>query len=704
MCVLSGCGSPSSSDHSASQRLSFTQRATSASSETNNWLLHGRTYNEQRHSPLTTITPNNVDRLGLAWYVDLPDHRGQEATPLIVDGVMYVSAAWSRVFAFDAVTGEEIWSFNPEVDKSYGARACCDVVNRGVAYWDGRIIVGTLDGRLISVDAKTGVEQWSVLTVDQDKPYTITGAPRVANGKVFIGNGGAEYGVRGYIGAYDVGTGDLLWRFYTVPGNPEDGFENKAMKMAAETWQGEWWKLGGGGTVWDSMAYDPELNLLYVGTGNGSPWNPKLRSEGVGDNLFLSSIVALNADTGEYVWHYQTTPGEGWDYTATQHMILADIEIDDETRQVIMQAPKNGFFYVLDRRTGEFISAQPFVPTTWASKVDETTGRPVINAAAKYWETGQVAPVAPGWSGGHSWHPMSFSPTTGLVYIPAQEMAFPYMGQSELNVKPIGVNLGVDTSIAVFPDDPAAIKMIKGTNKGYLTAWDPVAQKEVWRVEHPGPLNGGVLTTASNLVFQGNGSGALIAYGAADGKKLWDYDVQTGIVAPPVSYAVNDEQYVAVAAGWGGIIALMTGPIAWNAGEPINRSRVLVFKLGGDTSLPEPSEQVQTMTDFSSLELDEAQVTSGMKNYIEYCGACHGVGAVGGGVVPDLRYSAFLNSEPAWQQVVREGSLSARGMIGFDSVLSQQDAEDIRIFVVGRNQFAHKTGETTRLVPTASSL
>ena len=697
-CLLSACdrsGAPAG-DHVADDPVTQGQ---SSSAKQGDWWLHGRTYTEQRNSPLTAINKENVSDLGLAWYYDLPDHRGQEATPLVVDGVMYVVGAWSKVFAFDAQSGQSLWSYDPKVDKSRGAKACCDVVNRGVAYWEGRVIVGALDGRLIALDAKTGQEQWSTVTVDQDKPYTITGAPRVANGKVFIGNGGAEYGVRGYMGAYAVETGELLWRFYTVPGNPDEGFESKAMEMAADTWDGEWWTLGGGGTVWDSMAFDPDFNLLYVGTGNGSPWNPQLRSNGTGDNLFLSSIVALNADTGEYVWHYQTTPGEGWDYTATQHMVLADLEIDGRTRQVIMQAPKNGFFYVLDRATGEFISGQPFVPTTWAKSIDPETGRPNIDPTAKYWETGQVTPVAPAWSGGHSWHPMSYSPDTGLVYIPAQEMMFPYLGQKELKVKPIGVNLGIDTSIAVFPDDPNAIKTIKGSNKGHLAAWDPVAQKEVWRVQHPGPLNGGVLSTAGELVFQGNGSGRLVAYGASDGQQLWSFDAQTGVVAPPITYSIDGEQYVAVVVGWGGIIALMTGPIAWNAGEPINRSRVLVFKLGGDANLPEANTEVQTMADFSELELDSNVVALGAQNYLEYCGSCHGVGAVGGGVIPDLRYSPYLNSKDGWRHVVQNGALQTRGMVSFSHVLSDQDAESIRAFVIGRNQFAHSTGETTRLVP-----
>jgi quinohemoprotein ethanol dehydrogenase len=675
----------------------YQQRIENAGSEPGNWLLHGRTLDEQRFSPLKSVNENNVQQLGLAWYVDLPENRGQEATPIVIDGVMYTTAAWSEVFALDAATGKQLWHFDPEVDKSWGARACCDVVNRGAAVWQDKVYFGALDGRLIALDAKTGEQVWSVVTVDRNKSYTITGAPRIANGKVFIGNGGAEFGVRGYMSAYDAQTGKLLWRFHTVPGNPEDGFESPTMEKAAQTWKGEWWKLGGGGTVWDSMAYDPQLNLLYIGVGNGSPWNPKIRSEGEGDNLFLSSIVALNADTGEYAWHYQTTPGEGWDYTATQHLILADLELGGDTRKVIMQAPKNGFFYVLDRVTGEFISAEPFVPTTWASHVDPETGRPVVLPEAQYWKTGEVALVTPAWAGGHSWHPMSFSPETGLVYLPAQEMAFPYKHEDDMQVKLVGANLGVDTRVAEFPDDPNDLQALKDATRGHLAAWDPVAQKERWRVQHRSALNGGVLSTGGNLVFQGNGAGLLVAYRATDGADLWQFPAQTGVVAPPITYEVDGVQYVTVSAGWGGIISLMTGPVTWNAGEPINRSRLLTFALGGKAQLPEPQEVVRNMPDLSHISVDPAVGRRGFELYDAYCGPCHGASVVGGGVTPDLRYSAFLSSQDMWQKVVLEGILSSRGMVSFAEELDEDEADAIRQYVIERNQHAHSIGDTQRV-------
>lgn len=675
----------------------YQARIRDANSETGNWLLHGRTLDEQRFSPLTGINAENVGQLELAWYVDLPEQRGQEATPIIRDGVMFTTAAWSEVFALDAATGEQLWHFDPEVDKAWSVKVCCDVVNRGIALWEDKAIFGTLDGRLIALDAKTGAEVWSVSTVDTSKPYSITGAPRIANGKVFIGNGGAEFGVRGYVSAYDVKTGEMLWRFYTVPGNPAEPVENPILTEAAKTWKGEWWALGGGGTVWDSMSYDAELNLLYIGVGNGSPWNPNIRSAGEGDNLFLSSIVALNADTGKYVWHYQTTPGEAWDYTATQHMILADLEIEGRQRKVIMQAPKNGFFYVLDRVTGEFISAEPFVPTTWAKEIDKSTGRPIVEADAEYWKTGKVALVTPAWSGGHSWHPMSFHPETGLVYIPAQEMAFPYLQQNEMKILSIGANLGVDTTVAEFPDDVEVVKAMKKATRGHLAAWDPVEQKEKWRVQYSGPLNGGVLSTAGNLVFQGNGEGFVNAYRASDGEKLWEYPAQTGVVAPPVSYSVNGEQYLTVLAGWGGIISLMTGPMTFNAGEPINRSRILTFKLGGKARLPPADDTPREMPQLADGALNPELVREGFEHYDDFCTPCHGAGAVGGGSVPDLRYSAFLQQADLWARVVRDGLLSSRGMVSFAAELSKEESEAIRHYVMDRNRYAYSIGDTQRI-------
>lgn len=667
--------------------------------DSSGWPFHGRTMDEQRYSPLDKITPETISNLSLDWYYDLPGKRGQEASPIVIDGVMYTTSAWSHVIALNPTTGEQLWHYDPKVPKSYGVKGCCDAVNRGAAYMDGQIFVGTFDGRLIALDAKTGELNWSMLTVDQEKNYTITGAPRAIDGKVFIGNGGAEFGVRGYLSAYDAKTGELVWRFYTVPGGPGDPVGVEPVESQVATWNGEWWALGGGGTVWDSMAYDEDEQILYFGVGNGSPWNPNIRTDGEGDNFFLSSIVAVDAATGKYRWHYQTTPGEAWDFTATQHMILADMVIDEEPRKVLMQAPKNGFFYVLDRRSGDLISAEPFVEVNWASHIDKETSRPVINPEAEYWKTGVPALVTPSWMGGHNWHPMSFSQETGLVYLPAQVSSFPYLSEDDQTPSKLAANLGVDTRVAVFPDDPKILDQIKQATSGHLLAWDPVNQKEVWRVEYPGPWNGGVLSTAGGIVFQGSAAGFFNAYKANDGTKLWEFPAQTGIVAPPVSYEIDGEQYVAVSAGWGGIFPLMTGPLAIDSadGDPINRSRLLVFKLGGTAKLPQPAEQRKPLPDYSDQKFDATSIERGFAIYDRYCINCHGAGAIGGGVIPDLRYSAVTSSAEAWKHVIIDGALSERGMVSFASELSESDVEAIRSFIIDRNQFARSIGDVERL-------
>ncbi|MEO0412201.1 MAG: PQQ-dependent dehydrogenase, methanol/ethanol family [Pseudomonadota bacterium] len=657
------------------------------------WRLHGRTHDEQRFSPLTQINQDTVSDLGLAWYADLDTRRGQEATPIIVDGVMFTTSAWSKVQAFDVVSGEMLWQFDPEVPGVWAVKGCCDVVNRGVAYDDGRLFVGTFDGRLIALSPTDGSVLWEVDTItDREKAYTVTGAPRVAAGKVIIGNGGGEFGVRGYITAYDVATGEQAWRFFTVPGNPADGFENDAMEMAAKTWNGEWWKVGGGGTVWDSMTYDPELDLLYVGVGNGSPWNIAERSPGGGDNLFISSIVALRPATGDYVWHYQTTPGDQWDYTATQQMILADLEIDGEMRPVLMQAPKNGFFYILDRRDGTLLSAEPFVQVTWATGVDLETGRPNIVPEALYHEGKGGAPYVgfPSPLGGHNWHPMAYSPDTGLVYIPAQDMNFPYVPDKDFQVSNLSPNFGVDMHAIALPPQQDIRDSIRKAATGQLKAWDPVAQKEVWRVEHGGIYNGGVLATAGGLVFQGNRKGDFAAYDDRTGEVLWSMDAQTGVVAPPVTFDVGGEQYVAVVAGWGGTMPLALGELSHlDSGPQVNRSRVLVYKLGGDAQLPPKEPLIRAASTAPEPFGTDDQVARGHVVYERYCGNCHGPTAVSGGVLPDLRYAAALSEEDLWFLITRDGALEDIGMVGFGAEVNDEDLNNIRAYIVHR---AHESG------------
>ncbi|MFT7404144.1 PQQ-dependent dehydrogenase, methanol/ethanol family [Zhongshania sp.] len=644
------------------------------------WSKHGGTDAEQRFSPLEQIVPANVEQLGLAWAFDLGVSRGIEVTPLVVDGVIYVTATWNKVSALDARTGELRWQFDPQIDRSKAADLCCDAVNRGVAYSDGKIITGTIDGRLIALDAKTGKKLWDVVTVDQSQPYTITGAPRIVNGKAIIGNGGAEYGVRGYVSAYDVNNGDMVWRFYTVPGNPADGFENPAMAKAAETWKGEWWKYGGGGTVWDSMAYDPELDLLYVGVGNGSPWNQNIRSPGGGDNLYLSSIVALRPDTGEYVWHYQTTPGETWDYTATQHMILAELDIDGKPRKVIMQAPKNGFFYVIDRATGELLSAENYVPVNWATHIDKKTGRPVEVPEARW---GGRAPhlQLPGPFGGHNWHPMSFSPDTGLVYIPAIEAPYIYSDDKNFSYKKGHWNTGADSAMGSLPTDMAQFKAMKAALKGRLLAWDPVKQRPAWQVEHGSPWNGGVLSTAGGLVFQGNADAKLVAYRADTGERLWDFFAQTGIVAPPISYQLDGEQYLAVASGWGGTFTLVYGGL-FPAGSDAGVGRLMVFKLGATAKLPALAASTMAKPTPPASTADAATIAEGKQLYDNNCVVCHGDHVVSSGLIADLRWSPLLHSDEALKAVVIDGGLTSRGMPAFKGIISESESRILRAYII----------------------
>lgn len=658
------------------------------------WLSHGRSYSEQRYSPLKQITVENIGDLGLAWSFDLGDSRVIEATPIVHDGVMYVTGSWNIVHALDAKTGAEIWRYDPAVDKSRASVMCCDIANRGVALWGDKVFTGTIDGRLIALDAKTGAEMWSVNTVDRSKPYTITGAPRVIKGKVIIGNGGAEFGVRGYIAAYDAETGKIAWRFYTVPGDPAKGPEDAAMALAMPTWNGEWWEIGGGGTVWDSMAYDPALDLLYIGVGNGSPWNQRLRSPGGGDNLFLSSIVALRPDSGDYVWHYQTTPGETWDYTATQHMILADLEIGGALRKVIMQAPKNGFFYVIDRTNGELLSANNFVPVSWATHIDLATGRPVEIESAR-WPGAAPSLQLPGPLGAHNWQPMSFSPETGLVYIPAQEIPGAYADIGDFQYQPTGWNTGADFSIATAPNDAATFKAMRAMLKGRLLAWDPVAQKPVWSVEQFGPWNGGILSTAGGLVFEGASDAHFAAYDAASGEPLWRFFTQTGVVAAPISYEVDGEQYIAVAAGWGGAYGLLAGGIVPTGGEA-KVGRVLVFKLGANGALPALPDIAARLPAPPPSTAAAETIAAGERSFMRNCAVCHGDHAMSSGLVPNLRYSPLIGDPEGWSAVVREGVRAELGMANFAPILDADESEAIRTYVIaeansGRDESFYKS-------------
>lgn len=646
------------------------------------WLSHGRDYGEQRFSPLAQITDGNVGELGLAWFHDLETARGQEATPLMHDGTLYIATAWSMVKAFDAATGALKWSYDPEVPRETLVRACCDAVNRGVALYGDKVFVGTLDGRLVALDQKTGKVAWSKVVVPNQQDYTITGAPRVVKGKVLIGSGGAEYKARGYIAAYDANTGNEVWKFHTVPGNPADGFENKAMENAASTWAGEWWKLGGGGTVWDAITYDPATNLVLFGTGNAEPWNPAAAGR-EGDSLYTSSIVAVNADTGEYVWHFQETPEDRWDFDSAQQITLADLTIDGQKRHVLLHAPKNGHVYVLDAKTGQFLSATPFVMVNWTTGIDPVTGKATINPAARY-ENGTPFIGLPGAIGAHSWQPQSFSPKTGLLYLPVNNAAIPYIAAKGWKPSALGFQTGLDSYAASMPADAKVQAQAMKATTGTLVAWDPVAQKAAWKVELPSPSNGGVLSTAGNLVFQGTAGGDFVAYSADKGKQLWSFPAQSGILAAPMTYALGDEQYVAVMVGWGGVWDIATGVLAHKAQKQRNISRLVVFKLGGTARLPAVPPMARLVLDPPPLTGTLAQVAAGGALYSRYCSVCHGDAAVAGGVNPDLRHSAALNAPEAIRAVVIDGALSHNGMVSFRSALKPEDADNIRHYVIKR--------------------
>jgi quinohemoprotein ethanol dehydrogenase len=660
-------------------------RQLAADKEPGTWMSAGRTYDEQRYSPLTAINKDNVKQLGLAWYGDVDTERGQESTPVVVDGVLYITTAWSMVKAYDARTGEKLWAYDPKVDRATGQVACCDVVNRGVAAWKGRIYLGALDGRLIALDGKTGKVVWSIQTTDPKQPYTITQVPRMVKGMVIIGNAGAEYTCRGYVSAYDAETGKLKWRFYTVPGAPGEA-TTPELETARKTWNGEFWKFGGGATAWDTILYDPKTDLVYFGTGNGLSWAPDIRSPGGGDNLYTSSVIAVDADTGKYRWHRQLVPSDAWDYDVTNPLMTADLKIGGRMRHVLMQAPKIGFYYVWDARTGELISAERFAPANWATKIDLKTGRPVENAAARY-GVNRAALVYPAPLGAHNWHPMSFSPRTGLVYIPVTENNTGYeqvpldkfkINERAYNTGTISASAAI-TKLYAEPGAPA-----RGNVKSYLQAWDPVAGKEVWRVDNTDYGASGTMVTASDLVFSGNSSGEFVAYDARTGAKLWSAPTQANVVAAPSTYVIGGEQYVAILVGARGLPKgqARTNPLS------ANNARILVFKLGGNAQLPtEPAKAPSTMQTALNPPLmsgTNEQVIDGEGSYARVCAGCHGAAAAADKTAPDLRYSALLRSISDWNGVVMDGTRADKGMVSFRALLARGESENIFHYVISQ--------------------
>ena len=656
--------------------------ATPAGEEHGEWLLHGLSGGEQRYSPLKQINKGNVGELGLAFeYDDFlvrgRTHRGVESTVLMDDGVLYFTGPWSVVYAVDARTGEEKWVHDPEADGSRVRVMCCDAVNRGPALKGDRLFVATIDGYLLALDKNTGEEVWKVNTlIDRDASYSITGAPRLAGDLVVIGNGGAEMGVRGYITAYDAETGEEAWRFFTVPSAGPD--ETADISLARETWSDEMkWEYGGGGTVWDSMVYDAELDILYIGVGNASPW--PVWERGGGDNLYVSSIVALDAKTGLRKWHYQTTPGDSWDYTATQHLILADIDWEGSPRKVIMQAPKNGFFYTLDRVTGELLSAEPFVTVTWASHVDMETGRPVLTENADFSKQDRV--IMPGPAGGHNWPPMAYNEETGLVYVPTIKLANRFIthkgDEGYIN------NARNTRATALLANPVRDADLLDGLPTpeyvATVLAWDPVAGAARWESD---PLLlglGGVLTTAGGLTIAGAPSGHVNFYDAESGELLRSIETGTGIIAPPTTYELDGEQFLVIAAGHGGIGQLGYGPGV----APLrykNSERLLVYKLGGgETPLPPVVEPPMMYPIEEGLPQDPAIIANGKEKYERFCIQCHSTRNAPN-AFPDL-WNMNEGVTAAFDAIVLEGAFAFAGMAGFSDVLTPDDTLAIKAYI-----------------------
>ncbi|HTF18889.1 MAG TPA: PQQ-dependent dehydrogenase, methanol/ethanol family [Chryseolinea sp.] len=658
-----------------------------ASRTAGDWLALGGDHKMQHYSPLNQINLSNISSLGLAWEYDASSTigrvpRGLEATPIIVDGLLYTSGAWGFVYALNARTGEEIWRYDPHVDASWAVNACCDVVNRGVAVWKGKVYVGTLDGYLVCLDAVSGKEVWRKDTfTDRSKAYSITGPPQVAGNIVMIGNSGGEFGVRGYITAYDLNSGEQKWRFFVVPGDPTKGFEHEEMEMASRTWDPKsHWIAGGGGTSWGESAYDPALNLLYVGTGNSTPYPIWIRSPSGGDNLFLASILAINPDNGKLVWHYQTTPGEIWDYTATMNLVLADVEIGGSVRKVIMQAPKNGFFYVIDRATGELLSAEKYTRVNWASHVDLKTGRPVLTGQGQ-WYKDKPKLVIPALAGGHNWQPMSYNPVTGLVYIPEHTVPFVYNAVKAYQWGPKKDNTALDYNQLVnFKSVVDQVTESADTTfTESLLAWDPVTQKAAWQIKEGAP-DGGILSTPE-LVIQGTRTGYLKVYDARTGKMVKEIFTGTGIMAAPSTYTVDGEQYITVMAGYGG------APVAYYPADAAmyqyqNKGRILSFKLNGmETPLPPKREAIAT-PEPPNVKIDDALVNKGFKVYDQYCIGCHGwFGDGHTSLHPDLA-KLPLATHHVFSDIVLGGLLSANGMTSFKGALGEDEVNAIHHFLI----------------------
>lgn len=698
---LTACGDKATGPAAATAPAAAAQvdlaRLNGIGKEPGAWLTTGRDAGKTHYSPLDQVNRQTAARLGFAWELKTGTNRGMEATPIVVDGVMYTSGTAGRVYALEAATGHLLWQFEPPLKLKNARGSCCDIVNRGVAVWNGKVYVGSFEGILYALDAESGAVRWQVDTfIDRGRAYSITGAPQIAGKVVVIGNGGAEFDSRGYVSAYDLETGQLVWRFYTVPGDSNRPYESKALEMAAKTWDSKRdFSRGGGGNAWDAFAYDPKTNLVYFGTSNGAPWNTVYRSPSGGDNLFIASILALKADTGEYVWHYQETPGERWDYDATPHIMLATLKIDGADRDVLMQASKNGFFYVLDRATGKLLAADKFVDANWATHVDLETGRPAENPDSDYTK-GKPVIVFPSGVGGHNFNPMSLSGRTGLVYIPAVHSGMalveapptPYLPERMAS----GVQIAFATQLLAPPETlPPALRPV--TAPGYLKtvpslnmfaslkAWDPIAHKVVWEHKYATFMDhGGVLSTGGGVVIQGSIDGKLRVFNDETGDVIKEIDTGSPLIAAPMTYTVDKIQYVAILAGsgGGGWNLWMPGNVAAERG---NDNRILAFRLdGGATPIPPVLGAVTPVPEPPAQPGTAADIAAGAALFGRNCAGCHSNAPRS--AVPDLRRSGFIRDAAAFQSVVRGGALEKRGMPSWDDLLTQAEAEQIRAHLV----------------------
>jgi quinohemoprotein ethanol dehydrogenase len=700
---VAACGDRVAAPTAGAVHASFAQvseaRVSAAAAEPDQWFTAGRDAGGTFYSPLDAVNKASVGRLGFAWHYAVGTNRGLEATPVVVDGVMYTSGNWGRVYAVDAATGHEIWTYDPGVPGQYGRAACCDVVNRGVAVRDGSIYVASLDGYLHAIDARTGKRVWRVDTFagrgQGDFHYFVTGAPLIAGDSIVIGSGGSDFkGARGSVSAYDLGTGALRWRFYTVPRDPRQGPQDQPhLEAAIRTWDRHYdWDFGGGGSVWDGMAYDPSLHLVYIGTANASPYGVIDVDKDHGhDELYVASIVAIHADTGLYAWHFQEIPGEGWDYDTTAKMVLTDLPVHGQTRHVLMQASKNGFLYLLDRATGEFLSADPFAHVTWTKGLDPKTHRPIRTPDSNWNEAPKL--IYPAATGAHGWQPMSYSARTGLVYIPVMDGPMVYVNTEH---RPAGLIEGNFELAFFFPEDydpkglsslmgklPSLDALTKGDkdsarSRGVLRAFDPATGKVAWEHQTASAWDGGVLSTAGDLVFQGDAAGFLNVYAADSGELLKRLDVGTSIMAAPMTYRVGGEQYVAVMAGYGGGVLFNPFPAASAAYQRGNAGRIVAFKLGG-TEVPKPAIlQEVPFPEPPAREGTPTQLARGEILYNRFCARCH---AFGRALLPDLRRLS-PETHRIFYDIVLSGAYQPKGMARWDDVLSRPDAEAIHAFLV----------------------